>query len=84
MKKTFSPEFLNRIDDVLIFNSLEKEHMRKIIHIVAKSLLKRIEDLGLSLKIEEDAMDFLVEKDSIHSLVRDRCNERFKNTLKTR
>ncbi|MGB3198499.1 MAG: ATP-dependent Clp protease ATP-binding subunit [Saprospiraceae bacterium] len=62
LKKTFSPEFLNRIDDVLIFNSLEKEHMRKIIHIVAKSLLKRIEDLGLSLKIEEDAMDFLVEK----------------------
>ena len=33
LKKTFSPEFLNRIDDVLIFNSLEKEHMRKIIHL---------------------------------------------------
>lgn len=62
LKKTFSPEFLNRIDDVLIFNSLEKEDMHKIIHIVAKSLLKRIETMGYLLNIESDAMDFFVEK----------------------
>ncbi|HUN17362.1 MAG TPA: ATP-dependent Clp protease ATP-binding subunit [Saprospiraceae bacterium] len=62
LKKTFSPEFLNRIDDVLVFNSLEKDHMKKIIHIVAKALLKRVEDMGLHLTITDDAMDFLVEK----------------------
>jgi ATP-dependent Clp protease ATP-binding subunit ClpC len=62
LKKTFSPEFLNRIDDVLVFNALEKDHMKKIIHIVAKALLKRVEDMGLHLTITDDAMDFLVEK----------------------
>ncbi|MBK8296344.1 MAG: ATP-dependent Clp protease ATP-binding subunit [Saprospiraceae bacterium] len=62
LKKTFSPEFLNRIDDVLIFNSLEKSEMHQIIHIVLKKLLNRIEQLGYHLTLTDEAIDFLAEK----------------------
>ncbi len=62
LKKTFSPEFLNRIDDVLIFNGLEKEQIFQIIHLVVNSLLKRIEQMKLELSIHQDTMEFLAEK----------------------
>lgn len=62
LKKTFSPEFLNRIDDVLIFNSLEKPEMHQIIHVVLKKLLKRIEQLGFHLTLSDEAIDFLADK----------------------
>ena len=47
LKKTFSPEFLNRLDDVIIFNSLEKEHIHKIIDISLGKLFKRIRQISL-------------------------------------
>lgn len=62
LKKTFSPEFLNRIDDVIVFNSLVKEDIFKIIDITLKDVLKRVEDLGYALEITEKAKDFLSEK----------------------
>ncbi|MCC6753851.1 MAG: ATP-dependent Clp protease ATP-binding subunit [Saprospiraceae bacterium] len=62
LKKTFSPEFLNRIDDVLIFNSLDKPEMHKIIHIVLQKLIVRIEQMGYTLSLAEEATDFLAEK----------------------
>ena len=62
LKKTFSPEFLNRIDDVVIFNTLEKDQIFKIIHLVTADLLRRIEGMGLHLEIQDDAMEFLAEK----------------------
>ncbi|MDQ3141658.1 MAG: ATP-dependent Clp protease ATP-binding subunit [Bacteroidota bacterium] len=62
LKKTFSPEFLNRIDDVVIFNSLEKPEILRIIHLVAAALLKRIDAMGYSLTISDEAMEFLAEK----------------------
>lgn len=62
LKKTFSPEFLNRIDDVLIFNSLEKPEMHQIIHVVLKKLLNRIEQLGFHLTLSDEAIDFLADK----------------------
>jgi ATP-dependent Clp protease ATP-binding subunit ClpC len=62
LKKTFAPEFLNRIDDVVIFESLEIEDIHKIIDIELKHLFKRIEDIGYSMEITEKAKDFLVEK----------------------
>jgi len=62
LQKTFSPEFLNRLDDVVIFNSLEKEDIFKIIDIVLVDLYKRIEELGYSLEIEDNAKDFISEK----------------------
>ena len=62
LKRAFSPEFLNRIDDVIIFNSLNKEDINKIIDIEMNNLLKRIETLGYTVKISEEAKDFIAEK----------------------
>ena len=62
LKKAFAPEFLNRIDDIVMFNSLDREDIHKIIDIELKSLYKRIENLGYHIKLTEKAKDFLVEK----------------------
>ena len=62
LKKAFSPEFLNRIDDVIVFNSLDKEDINKIIDIEMDSLLKRIDTLGYTVKISEEAKDFIADK----------------------
>jgi len=62
LKKTFAPEFLNRIDDIIIFNPLEKEHIRQIIDIELKKLYDRIEEAGYELEITERAKDFIAEK----------------------
>lgn len=62
LKKAFSPEFLNRLDDVVVFNSLDKEHIHKIIEISLKKLFSRITDLGYSIQLTDKAKDFLAEK----------------------
>ena len=62
LKKTFSPEFLNRLDDVIIFNSLEKEDIFKIIDITLGKLFTRITDLGYSIELTKKAKEFLAEK----------------------
>ncbi|MBL6647237.1 MAG: ATP-dependent Clp protease ATP-binding subunit, partial [Flavobacteriaceae bacterium] len=62
LKKTFAPEFLNRIDDVVIFNTLQKEHIAEIIGIELKELENRIHDLGFSLKLKKKAIQFLNDK----------------------
>ncbi|MDK2842430.1 MAG: ATP-dependent Clp protease ATP-binding subunit ClpC, partial [Anaerophaga sp.] len=62
LKKTFAPEFLNRIDDVIIFNNLEKDDIRKIIDIEMKGLYQRVESLGYKLELSEQAKDFIASK----------------------
>ncbi|MAN27178.1 MULTISPECIES: ATP-dependent Clp protease ATP-binding subunit [Mesonia] len=62
LKKAFAPEFLNRIDDVVVFNSLEKEDIHKIIDIELEKLLIRIKDLGYDLQLTDTAKDFIAEK----------------------
>jgi ATP-dependent Clp protease ATP-binding subunit ClpC len=62
LKKAFSPEFLNRLDDVVVFNSLTKEHIFKIIDISLGKLFKRITELGYKIELSEKAKDFLAEK----------------------
>ncbi len=62
LKRTFAPEFLNRIDDVVIFNSLNKEDIHKIIDIVLKGVYKRLEDLGYKIKLTKAAKDFIADK----------------------
>jgi ATP-dependent Clp protease ATP-binding subunit ClpC len=62
LKKTFAPEFLNRIDDVIIFNSLEREDIHKIIDIELRHLFKRIEELGYKIKLSTKAKDFILER----------------------
>ncbi len=62
LKSAFSPEFLNRIDDVIVFNPLSKEDIHKIIDIELKGLLKRVGDLGYHVQVSEAAKEFLTEK----------------------
>jgi ATP-dependent Clp protease ATP-binding subunit ClpC len=62
LKRTFSPEFLNRIDDIVIFNSLTKEHIFQIIDILMKGVMKRLTNLGFSLELTEDAKSFIADK----------------------
>ncbi|MBC6400733.1 MAG: ATP-dependent Clp protease ATP-binding subunit [Ekhidna sp.] len=62
LKKTFSPEFLNRLDDVIIFNALEKEDIFKIIDITLDKLFNRIANLGYSVELTTSSKDFLAEK----------------------
>ena len=62
LRKTFSPEFLNRLDDVIVFNSLEKKDIHKIIDISLAKLLARIQTLGYRVELTEAAKDFVAEK----------------------
>ncbi len=62
LKKAFAPEFLNRIDDVIIFNSLDKADINKIIDIELEKLYRRIIDLGYKIKLSDEAKDFLADK----------------------
>jgi ATP-dependent Clp protease ATP-binding subunit ClpC len=62
LKKTFSPEFMNRLDDIIIFNSLTREHIHEIIDIALKRLTARITNIGYKIELTEKAKDFLAEK----------------------
>jgi ATP-dependent Clp protease ATP-binding subunit ClpC len=62
LKRTFSPEFLNRIDDVVIFNSLDQDDIFKIIDITLKDLHKRLEGMGYKLRLTDGAKKFVAEK----------------------
>ncbi len=62
LKKAFSPEFLNRLDDVIVFNSLQREDIHKIIDLTLEKLFIRITDLGYTVELTKKAKDFLAEK----------------------
>jgi len=62
LRKTFSPEFLNRLDDVIVFNSLEKKDIHKIIDISLSKLLNRVLTLGYRVELTDKAKDFVAEK----------------------
>jgi ATP-dependent Clp protease ATP-binding subunit ClpC len=62
LKKAFAPEFLNRIDDVIVFNPLEREDIHKIIDIELNKLYKRIKEIGYDLNLSDKAKDYIAEK----------------------
>ena len=62
LKKFFSPEFLNRIDDVIVFNSLEKPDIIQILDIQIATMLKRIVDLGYNIQLSDEAKSFIADK----------------------
>ncbi len=62
LKRAFAPEFLNRIDDVIIFDSLEKEDIYKIIDIELSSLYERIREMGYKIEVNSVAKDYIIEK----------------------
>ena len=62
LKKAFAPEFLNRIDDIVYFNSLKRDDIHKIIDIELKTLFNRVKEMGFGIEIDEKAKDFIVKK----------------------
>jgi len=62
LKKTFRPEFLNRIDGVVVFHSLTKEHIRKIVDLMLGQVSKQLEEKGIKLEVTDGAKDLLGEK----------------------
>ena len=62
MKKFFKPEFLNRLDDTIVFAHLSKEEIRKIVDIMLKDLVKRLAEQELSIDVPDDVKDWLAEK----------------------
>jgi ATP-dependent Clp protease ATP-binding subunit ClpC len=63
VKRLFKPEFINRIDEIIVFHPLNKEHMKDIVSIMMKDIMKRTkEQMNISLIVEEDAKDYLIQK----------------------
>lgn len=62
LKKAFSPEFLNRLDDVIVFNSLQREHIHQIIDLTLGKLFSRITSLGYTVELSDKAKDFIADK----------------------
>ncbi len=62
LKRAFAPEFLNRIDDVVLFNTLSREDIHKIIDIELKGLYDRVNTLGFEIKLSEEAKDYVLDK----------------------
>ena len=62
LKKQFAPEFLNRLDDIIYFNQLDEESIRKIVDIELKPLIRRVEDLGVRLEVTPEARQLLGKK----------------------
>ncbi|MCB0395688.1 MAG: ATP-dependent Clp protease ATP-binding subunit [Flavobacteriales bacterium] len=62
LKKTFAPEFLNRIDDIVLFNSLSREDIHKIIDVELQKVFDRIEKIGYQIELTPEAKDYIAEK----------------------
>ena len=61
LKKAFRPEFLNRIDDIIVFNHLQKEEIREIVDLMMKDLFKRLSERELSIEVTDEVKDFLAK-----------------------
>jgi ATP-dependent Clp protease ATP-binding subunit ClpC len=62
LKKAFSPEFLNRLDDVIVFKSLDMEDIRRIVEIPLTEVVERVKEMGYNLKLDETLKEYLIEK----------------------
>lgn len=62
LKKTFRPEFLNRIDEIIVFHSLNKEHIKHIVSLMIDGLSKRLEQMNIKIELDEKAKDLLAEE----------------------
>ncbi len=62
VKKVFKPEFINRIDEIIVFRPLNRQDLEKIVHIEIEGVLKRVSEHGLDLQLDKSALDFLIDK----------------------
>ncbi|KAB3532409.1 ATP-dependent Clp protease ATP-binding subunit [Alkaliphilus serpentinus] len=95
LRRTFRPEFLNRIDDIIVFHSLDRSHIGKIIDLLLENLNNRLKGLFITLEIEEKAKEYIADKGydpqfgarplkrALQKMVEDRLSEEFlRGTLK--
>lgn len=96
LRRTFRPEFLNRIDDIIVFHALEREHIGQIVDLMLKDLRKRLKDLNIDLNISDKAKEYIADKGfdvqfgarplkrAIQKMVEDQLSEELlKGTIKT-
>jgi len=62
VKKTFKPEFLNRVDDIIVFRSLTKEDLEKIVDIEMREVMERLKEQNITIELDKSAKDFLIER----------------------
>jgi ATP-dependent Clp protease ATP-binding subunit ClpC len=62
VKKTFKPEFLNRLDDIIVFRSLKKEDLEKIVDLEVEEVRRRLQDRNISIELTKEAKEFVIEK----------------------
>jgi ATP-dependent Clp protease ATP-binding subunit ClpC len=62
IERAFNPEFLNRVDDVIVFHSLNREQISQIVHILLKEVYQRLAEENLRLRLTDAALEFLVDK----------------------
>ena len=87
LRRTFRPEFLNRIDDTIVFHSLEQKHINEIVKLMVKDVQNRLGDLGISLEVTTEAMEIIAKegydpefgarplKRAIQKLIEDKISE---------
>lgn len=87
LRKSFRPEFLNRIDDIIVFHSLDKEYVAKIVDLMVQDLVKRLDKLNITVKITDEAKAYIADKGydpqfgarplkrAIQKLIEDRVSE---------
>jgi ATP-dependent Clp protease ATP-binding subunit ClpC len=62
LKKAFAPEFLNRLDDIIVFKSLDMDSIKQIVEIPLRDVIARVKEMGYELKIDETLKEYLIEK----------------------
>src|SRR5690606_16262555 len=62
LKRTFRPEFLNRIDEVIVFHSLNKDHLQQIVDLMLRDVDKQVRERGLTLEVSEEAREVLLKE----------------------
>jgi ATP-dependent Clp protease ATP-binding subunit ClpC len=62
LKRVFNPEFLNRVDDTIVFHNLERDHILEIIDIASRDLVKRMQGMGITIELTKPAKEFLADK----------------------
>ena len=62
MKQAFRPEFLNRIDDIVVFRSLSRQELLKIVDLMLTEVKERVKERGIDISVSQEARDFLLEK----------------------
>lgn len=77
LRDTFKPEFLNRIDEIIVFSKLSDNEIKQIASLMLKSVEKRLETMNISISFDDDVIALLAEKEPIRFTALVQCEEKF-------